>query len=318
MRNKMKIKNLLLNRIFAFAFVFVCASFIGRGQEKTTHYYNPHWSPDGKKIVFESDKDGKSAIYTIRKDGSELKKLTGDESYNAQPRWSRNGRQIAFISNRDGKSQVYLMNSDGSNQRRITNNSESSYLPDLSLKANKLVYVSKDIFTIDLDGANKKLLTDGSGDYESPRWSPDGKFILFVKTGFIPKETLAKLSTMSREERRAVLAEKDKSNEIFVMKADGLEAKNLTNNNFWDFEAEWSKDGRTIYFLSKREGDTAHVYAMNSDGSNVRRIADGAVVKGTNISPDELYFVYTKEIDKKHGLYIYDIKSRKERVLIGG
>jgi Tol biopolymer transport system component len=314
----MKIKFSLLNRIFVLALIFGCLSFVGRGQEKIAHYYNPHWSPDGKRIVFESNKDGKSAIYMIRKDGTELKKLTADESNNVQPRWSRNGRQVVFTSNRSGKSQLYIMNSDGSNQRRITNDSENNYVPDLSLKVNKLIFVSKDIFTIDLDGANKTRLSDGSGDYESPRWSPDGKFILFVKADFIPKETVEKLSKMSREERIGIFAEKDKSNEIFVMKADGSEVKNLTNNNFWDFEAEWSKDGKTIYFLSKREGDTAHVYAMNSDGSNVRRIADGAVVKGTGISPDERSFAYTKEVDKKHGLYIYDIKSGKERVLIGG
>jgi Tol biopolymer transport system component len=313
---KMKIKKLLLNRIFVLAFVFICLTLVGRGQEKAAHYYNPNWSPDGKRIVFESDRDGKSAIYTIRKDGSELKKLTGDESNNVQPRWSRNGRQIVFISNRSGKSQVYVMNFDGSNERRITNDSENNYAPDLSLKANKLVFVSRDIFTIGLDGANKTRLTDSSGDYESPRWSPDGKFILFVKTDFIPKDVEEKLPKMSREERRKVLTEKDKSNEIFVMKADGSDVKNLTNNNFWDFEAEWSKDGRTIYFLSKREGDTAHVYAMNSDGSNVRRVADGAVVKGTSVSPDERFLAYTKEVDKKHGLYVYDIKSGKERVLI--
>ena len=56
---------------------------------------------------------------------------------------------------------------------------------------------------------------------------------------------------------------------------------------------------------------------MKADGTKVRKVADGKIVTNPFISPDEKYFAYTKEVEGKWGLYIYEIKSGKERLLIG-
>ena len=113
------------------------------------------------------------------------------------------------------------------------------------------------------------------------------------------------------------MAQMKSSTEIFVMDKDGTNLKNLTNNNVQDSTPQWSKNGKTIYFMSDRDG-SPNVYAMNANGTKVRKIADGKIVTNPFISPDERYFAYTKEVEGKWGLYIYEIKSGKEHLLIGG
>ena len=302
---------------------FITIIFLGwitcaQAQTKPTpiYYFNPHWSPDGKKIVFESTKDGKSAIYTIYADGSNLRRLTnGGED--GQPRWSRNGKKIVFYSQRDGHMQLFVMNADGSDQRKLTNDSDLDYLPDFSPKGDYVVFQSRkerpgiahDIYIIRSDGTNRTRLTDGKNGYTSPKWSPDGKKILLERAVVTKKY----YRDLSREE----MGQMKNSTEIIVMDRDGTDLKNLTNNDVEDSTPQWSKNGRTIYFISKRDGST-NVYAMNADGTKVRKVADGKIVTNPFISPDEKYLAYTKEVDGKWGLYIYVIKSGKERLLIGG
>lgn len=303
---------------FFIALIFLGLAAYAQAQTKPTpvYYFNPHWSSDGKKIVFESTKDGKSAIYTIYADGSNLRKLTDSQFTNGQPRWSRDGKMIVFYSERDGHLQLYVMNADGSNQRKLTDTSDLDYLPDFSPKGDFVVFQSRkerpgiahDIYIIRVDGTNRTRLTDEKNGYTSPKWSPDGKKILFERT-VVTKKYYRELS---REE----MGQMKNSTEIFVMDKDGANMKNLTNNEVEDSAPQWSKNGKTIYFMSKRDG-SPNVYAMNADETKVRKVADGKIVTNPFISPNEKYFAYTKEAEGKWGLYIYEIKSGKERLLIG-
>jgi len=294
-----------------------CATYTQAQQKPTPiYYFNPHWSSDGNKIVFESTKDGKSAIYTINTDGSSLRKLT-DGKEDGQPRWSRDGKRIVFYSQRDGHMQLFVMNADGSGQTKLTNDNDLDYLPDLSPNGDYVVFQSRkerpgiahDIYIIRSDGTNRTRLTDGKNGYTSPKWSPDGKKIVFEKA-IVTKKYYRE---MSRDEMTAMKS----STEIFVMDKDGKNLKNLTNNNFEDSTPQWSKNGKTIYFMSGRDG-SPNIYAMNADGTKVRKVADGKIVSNPFISPDEKHFAYTKEVDGKWGLYVYEIKSGRERLLIGG
>jgi Tol biopolymer transport system component len=98
----------------------------------------PHWSPDGKKIVFISGSgggdmweillgNGSYEIYVMNADGSNLVQLTNNPGNdNMDPRWSPDGTQIIFWSSRDGNKELYVMNADGSNQTRLTNTTPSN------------------------------------------------------------------------------------------------------------------------------------------------------------------------------------------------
>jgi len=181
------------------------------------YFFNPHWSPDGKTIVFESTREGKSAIYTIGVGGDQLRKLTSGQATDGQPRWSRDGKMIVFYSERDGHLQLYLMNADGSDQRKLTDGQDLDYLPDFSPRGDSVVFQSRkeragiahDLYRIGVDGKTRTRLTDEKNGYTSPKWSPDGKKILFERA-IVTKKFYRDLS---REE----MGQMKSSTEICVM-----------------------------------------------------------------------------------------------------
>lgn len=198
-----------------------------------------------------------------------------------------------------------------------TDGQDLDYLPDFSPRGDSVVFQSRkeragiahDLYRIGVDGRTRTRLTDEKNGYTSPKWSPDGKKILFERA-IVTKKFYRDLS---REE----MGQMKSSTEICVMNSDGTNQKNLTNNEVEDSTPQWSRNGKTIYFMSRRDG-SLNVYAMNADGANPRKIADGASVTNPFVSPDEKYVAYTKEVDGKWGLYVHEIGTGKARLLLGG
>jgi hypothetical protein len=82
----------------------------------------PMYSPDGRRIAFESNRDGNSEIYVMNADGSNQRNLTNFASANDHgPVWSPDGRQILFYSSRSGNWDIFLMTADGKNVVNLTN-----------------------------------------------------------------------------------------------------------------------------------------------------------------------------------------------------
>ena len=81
--------------------------------------YGARWSPDGSRLLFNSDRDGKEEIYLINADGSGLTRLTMELGIDGAGRWSDNGTAILFMSDREGEMALYVMDVDGSDVTRI-------------------------------------------------------------------------------------------------------------------------------------------------------------------------------------------------------
>ena len=86
------------------------------------NYSLPSWSPDGRKILFVSERDGNVEVYVMNPDGSGRRNLTRHPGHDSAPSWSPDGRKIVFTTKRDGNFEVYVMNADGSEQRNLTRN----------------------------------------------------------------------------------------------------------------------------------------------------------------------------------------------------
>jgi Tol biopolymer transport system component len=80
---------------------------------------NPAVSPDGKSVVFMSQRRGNWDIYRVGIDGTGLAQLTSDTASDGLPTWSPKGDTIAFVSDRDGAWAIWAMNSEGKNQRPL-------------------------------------------------------------------------------------------------------------------------------------------------------------------------------------------------------
>jgi len=96
--------------------------------------YYPDWSPDRKKIAFNSNRDGYYHIYTMKADGSDVIQITNRmEAVDGFPRWSPDGKKIAFNSTRNYNFDMYVMDAQTccwpSSPRCQTHSPPYSWLP---------------------------------------------------------------------------------------------------------------------------------------------------------------------------------------------
>jgi Tol biopolymer transport system component len=177
-------------------------------------------SPDGKKIVFTSLRDGDLDIYTMNVDGSEVRRLTSAPGYDGGPFFSPDGKQIVYRAHhpqtpealkdyqdllkenliRPSKLEIFVMNADGSNQRQITKNGSANFAPFFHPGGKKIIFCSNladpkrrnfDLFLIGLDGANQEQVTYCEDFDGFPMFSPDGKKLVFCsnRNAAAPRQT---------------------------------------------------------------------------------------------------------------------------------
>ena len=80
----------------------------------------PTWSPDGKKILFSSNRSGYFNLYIVDVESGDVERLTDSDFHEYHGSWSPNGSRIAYLSTKMGEPHLYLMNSDGTRKRQLT------------------------------------------------------------------------------------------------------------------------------------------------------------------------------------------------------
>jgi len=154
----------------------------------------PVISPDGKKIAFMSNRNQKSrSLFLMKVDGSEVRALTNNETYEESPSWHPNGKSLLFTRQlRDDNDTTYAANGeiftfDLSTKiaTRVSHkegyDSGAVYDP----KGEKIAFYgpgerSFDIFIMNPDGSEIKNITKDTLDAYSPSWSPDGQWIAYT------------------------------------------------------------------------------------------------------------------------------------------
>ncbi len=184
---------------------------------------DPAWSPDGTKIVFESNRDGGGfQLYVMNADGTGQTRLTNNTARDFTPSFSPDGTKIVFVSDRDGNNEIYSMNANGTGQTKLTNNSSGDDQPVFSPDGTKIAFSSDrdgntEVYVMDANGSNQVRLTNNPNTDGAPSWSPDGTQIAF-HTDRAPQQ----------------------DSEIYVMKADGTSQTNITNfPNNDDYTPNW-------------------------------------------------------------------------------
>jgi TolB protein len=80
----------------------------------------PAWSPGGDKLLFTRRYRGRTDVYVVRADGTDLRRLTKEAGLHSWPAWSPDGKRILFVRTLRKQAAIYVMAPDGSHQRRVT------------------------------------------------------------------------------------------------------------------------------------------------------------------------------------------------------
>jgi Tol biopolymer transport system component len=244
--------------------------------------FNPQFSPDGRRIAFESTRSGSMEIWIANNDGSDPVQLTHfGGPLTGAARWSPDGRQIVFNSRLGGQSDLYVVGVQGGKPRQLTRTPSNEDLPSWSRDGHWLYFQS------DRNGSNQvwKMPVQGGEPIQVTRRgglaaleSPDGKFVYYSKGRSLGPASLWRVSASTHD-------------------ADSSEIQVLESL------ADWSTSclvAEGIYYIPYSEDATTSIQFRAFADRKSRRIVsiDKPVAVGLSVSPDGRSILYS-QVDRE-------------------
>jgi Tol biopolymer transport system component len=165
-------------------------------------------SPDGKQMVYTSDKDGDIELYIMDLETGAEKRITTEPGYDGGAWFSPDGKKLIWRASRPRTDaeikeynallaeglvaptnmEVWVANADGSNQRQVTRYGQANWAPAYMPDSKRIIFASNheyprgfpfNLYTINEDGSNLVKISRDKGFDAFPMFTPDGKKIVF-------------------------------------------------------------------------------------------------------------------------------------------
>lgn len=233
---------------------------------EASNYY-PVFTPDGESLLFSSNRNGAFDLYLLNFSEKQLFQLTTNVGNVISPDYSPDGRQIVF-ANRvgEGTTSIWMVNADGLNPRLVYTGNNSIVAVAWSPNGEKIAYAMSlgvpqeyEIFTMDINGKNHVRVSEGlMGIGGSIDWSPDSLNLL-IHAGPYDDKNIFRLdvntlkfsqltdggnnagAVYSPDGRYIVFnsLRNDDQADLYIMRSDGTNEVQLTNNPEPDWGAQW-------------------------------------------------------------------------------
>jgi Tol biopolymer transport system component len=186
----------------------------------------PAWSPDGTKIAFVSRRDGKSHVYVMKADGTNVRRVTDSDQDDNRPTWSPDGRRLVF--SREGA--LVEMPAGGGPVRRVVRAPGQADDPVWSPDGKWIAYdyrapgsSIREVYVARANGTGIRQVTHLGQVSGRPVWSPDGKRLAFQSNVY------------------------ESHFEVYTVRLDGEDVKRVTISDIDTIEPDWSRDGAIAF-----------------------------------------------------------------------
>lgn len=282
------------------AIVWAFSSFIGfavaeeiRLTDDGNFKRDPVFINDGKTLVYSYD-EREDLIRAVRIQMDDPHKtaepLFGeDRSHQTEIAFSPDGRYASFdqcTGNLTGK--LVIRDLESEKEVAISHSGRGAYrTPTFTPDGQRVIYAFAEqgpmqLWSVNLQGQDKKQITQTEGMTHWPSFTPDGKRLVFANS-------------------------RENNYEIYIRDVDGENEQRLTKNRLMDIRPRVSPDGKRICFVSTRDGNY-EVYVMNIDGTNVVRVTDNEDRDDyPSWHPDSRQLVYVSERNGRMDIYLVGV-----------
>jgi len=279
---------------------------IGEAQDR-----QPTYSPDGRTILFSSNRSGNLDLWTLDRETLVLTQVTDDAAQDWDPAFTPNGSQLLWSSDRSGSLRVWVSDVDGNAARQVTDGLVDAQNPTLSADENWIIYASADpaslgIHRVRPDGSDDELIYAGS--LGIPEAAPNGSWVAFSQIpGATPQIRVVDLDTGS-------LLDLGPGVHIPLTLSAASTMGGLTMGR-----PRWLPDSESVAFVGHGGNDLTGIYAQDIrpgvDTTSTRRLLGGAIhgelTESFAISPDGRFLTIALQRNS-HSLLIADIVAGLE------
>jgi TolB protein len=248
-------------------------------------------------IAFVAGEKGKSHLYTVHIDGSQLLRHTQIASIVMSPSWSPDGTRIAYVSYEEGNPAIYVTDTSNSSRTRFVSFGGLNATPAWSPDGRRIALTlgkdgNPEIYVVSLDGSLQKRITHFSGIDCSPTWAPNGLELAFT-------------------------SDRAGSPQIFIVDTEGFNIRRITSMGNYNTSPAWSPEGDLIAYVSRIDG-RFQICTVDPFGITTHVLTEKGDNEDPEWSPDGMRIVFCSTVRGNSSIYIMNRDGTQKRRILEG